>query len=119
MLSKKSAEKIKNAINEIDNYTFEIKPDKKFSFHALSKSDTEVLNHILEKFGGKNSQGLSEYTHKYLEWNKYKKSFECQLAKRWRVETKELLSKINNDLLLDNISDDHISQTQKFLEGNF
>jgi len=106
-------------IEKVNNYTFEAKDGNGYIFNNLSETDKEVLDYVIEKFGNKTSKELSSYTHKYPEWYAYKELFENSLTKREHIKTKELLSKIKNDLLLCDIPDEHIQQTKDLLEGKF
>ena len=119
VLSSENIDRVKSVIEKVNDHTFKSKVDGKFSFCALSETDLEALDHVINIFGAMSSRELVEYTHRYPEWSRYEGLFKGNLTKRERIDEKELLSRIEDDLLLRDIPNEHIKETKEFLEGMF
>lgn len=105
-------------IEKTDGNSFRANPDARVSFDMLSESDREALDFVVEKFGRMGQWKLRDYTHKYPEWYQYEELFTNKLTKRERIDTKELLSTIENDPL-QAPSRQHIKESRKILSGDF
>ena len=104
-------------IVKVDENHFRVNPDAKITFNMLSDTDKEALDFIIEKFGSMNSWQLRDYTHQYPEWYQYEDMLKSKLTKRERIDTKELLSRIKNDLL--SMPRKHVKESEKILTGKF
>lgn len=58
----------------------------------LSTSNKEVLNIILDAFGGEDALSLSSYSHTYPEWFKHESDFKTGGVKVKKIPTSELFS---------------------------
>ena len=85
----------------------------------LSETDRDVLDYVVEKFGKMSSFELSEYSHKYPEWQQHEYLFENGQAKRKQIKTEELLSTIDDDLQSLGIDVEHVEESRNLLLGNF
>jgi len=83
----------------------------------LSETDIEALDFVAEKFGCFNTDRLIKLTHDYPEWAQYKELFENKMTRRERIEDRELLSVLDNDVLA--VSSDHLEESGKILSGLF
>jgi len=101
-------------IEKVDEYEYKCKSIK-YKIKWLSGSDLEVLDFIIEKFGAKTSRQLFKYSHRYPEWKLYESLFKDQKLRRKRLENKELLSTIKDDLL--EMSEEHIKTSAEILNG--
>ena len=81
----------------------------------LSETDIEAIDFIVEKFGHLSSGQLIDLTHRYPEWAQYKELFENHLTRRERIEDRELLSVLDNDVLA--MSQGHLEESVKILSG--
>lgn len=90
--------------------------EEKFDLDMLSETDREALNYVVEKFGSWPSLKLREYTHRYPEWYQYKELFEKGRIKRERIDTKELLSVIDENFP---VSQEHLEESRKIVTGDF
>lgn len=116
LLSKEEYEYAERMLEKIDQHTFKAK-DYILDYDMLSDSDKEALDFVIEKFGKMTTWELSEYTHKYPEWYKYESLFKNKMARRERIDTKELLSVLENDPL--GMPEEHIEETKKILTGTY
>ena len=83
----------------------------------LSETDIEALDFVADKFGHLNTNQLIKLTHHYPEWAQYKKLFEDKTTRRERIEDKELLSILDNEIL--GVPSDHLEESGKILSGLF
>jgi uncharacterized phage-associated protein len=104
-------------IEKIDENNFRAKLDAQVNFDMLSESDKEALDFVVERFGKMKQWELRDYTHKYPEWYRYEELFKNKLTRRERIDTKELLSTIKNDLL--KMPRKHVKESEKILTGKF
>lgn len=81
----------------------------------LSETDIEAIDFVTEKFGHLTTRQLIDLTHLYPEWAQYKGLFENHMTRRERIEDRELLSVLNNDVLA--MSQDHLEESAKILSG--
>lgn len=116
-MSEKGFKYSSKLLEKIDKNHFQANPNARATFDMLSETDKEALDFVIEHFGRMSSWKLKEYTHNYPEWYKYKHLFKNNLTKRERIETKELLSTIENDPLA--VSRKHIKESKKILTGTF
>jgi len=114
--SERENEYLSRLIEQTGPYTFRAK-EASIPFDTLSETDKEALDFVIEHFGHMTSMQLSDYTHKYPEWYRYKDLFDSGLTKRERIETYELLSTIKDDPL--GVSEEHIKETEKIIAGLF
>ncbi len=91
--------------------------DKEIEFEMLSETDIEALDFIANKFGQMSTWKLRDYTHEYPEWRQYQELFEDKRTKRERLNTKELLSILENDPLA--MPANHIKESENLLTGNY
>jgi len=103
-------------IKSIDKYNYKAGEKDKVELKYLSDSDIEVLDKICAKFGWWSSWDLKEYTHKYPEWAKNEELLKSEVARRKKINTEELFSKIDNQI---DIEDDHIEEVKRFFVGNY
>lgn len=85
----------------------------------LSETDKEVLAYVIERFGKMSSMELSEYSHKYPEWQQHEYLFKNGQTKRKQIKTEELLSTLDDDLQSLGIDADHIEESRNLLLGTF
>ena len=104
-------------LDRIDNNTFAANPSARVTFDMLSETDKEALDFVVENFGSMGPWKLRDYTHKYPEWYQYADLFKNKLTRRERIDTKELLSTIKDDLL--KMPSKHIKESEKVLTGKF
>ncbi len=116
-ISRKGYQHVSSLIEQIDENHFRANPKAKISFDMLSDTDKEALDFIIEKFGNMSSWQLRNYTHQYPEWYQYQDMLKSKLTKRERIDTKELLSRIKNDLL--SMPRRHVKESEKILTGKF
>lgn len=81
----------------------------------LSETDIEAIDFVTENFGHLNTGQLIDLTHLYPEWAQYKELFENHMTRREKIEDRELLSVLNNDILA--MSQDHLEESAKILSG--
>ncbi len=81
----------------------------------LSETDKEVLDYVIKM----SSVELSEYSHKYPEWQQYEYLFKNGQTKRKRITTEELLSALDDDLQSLGIDADHVEESRNLLLGTF
>ena len=81
----------------------------------LSETDIEALDFVTEKFGHLNTTDLINLTHRYPEWAQYKELFGNQMRRRERIEERELLSVLDDDVLA--VSRDHLKESDNILSG--
>lgn len=87
----------------------------KYRIKWLSQSDLEVLDFIIEKFGDMTHSQLIQYSHKYPEWKLYESLFTDKKLGRIRLEKRELLSVIDDDVLA--MPEEHINTSAEILNG--
>lgn len=81
----------------------------------LSETDIEALDYAIEKFGSWSAYKLSQFTHQYPEWERFKPFFEKGSTKRERIKIEELLTTISNDGI--EATDEHLEEVQKLVTG--
>ncbi len=81
----------------------------------LSETDIEALDFVVEKFGQLNTSQLINLSHRYPEWAQYKELFGNQMTRRERIEERELLSVLDDDVLA--VSRDHLEESGNILSG--
>lgn len=116
-MSEKGFKYSSKLLEKIDKNHFQANSNARVTFDMLSDTDKEALDYIIEHFGRMTSWELKDYTHKYPEWYKYENLFRNNLTRRERIETKELLSTIKDDLLT--VPPKHIKESKKILTGTF
>lgn len=94
---------------------FKVKKGK-FELDMLSETDKEALDYVIKEFGSMTQWDLSEYTHRYPEWYQYKDLFEKGRTSRERINTKELLSKIDKHFP---VPPEHLEESKKIVNGDF
>jgi len=87
---------------------------RKPALDMLSDTDKEALEFVVRTFGAYSSLKLRDYTHKYPEWLQYRDLFQAKRAKRERIETKELLSTVDD---IFGLSADHVTDSQHMVAG--
>jgi uncharacterized phage-associated protein len=90
------------------------KLSRKPALDMLSDTDREAVDFIVEKFGGYSSWKLRNYTHRYPEWRQYRDLFESSRVKRERIDTKELLSTVDD---VFGLPADHIKDSKHIVAG--
>ncbi len=96
---------------------YEYTPKKsqlEIEFDALSESDKEALDFIIEKFGNLTSFQLVEFTHTFPEWNQYKELFDNNATKSERISIEDLLS-IDSKGIFD-FDEEHIEESRNVLK---
>lgn len=107
-------------IEKVDKNNYKAVSNVRVSFDMLSETDKEALDFVIEHFGRKRQWELKDYTHKYPEWYKYEDLFRNKLTKRERIETRELLSTIKNDVLTLPVDHErHVMESKNVLTGAF
>jgi uncharacterized phage-associated protein len=101
-------------IEKVAEYEYKCRPIR-YKIKWLSQSDLEVLDFVIEKFGAKTSLQLFRYSHRYPEWKSYESLFKNKRLRRKRLENRELLSTIKDDLL--EMPKEHIETSAEILSG--
>jgi hypothetical protein len=70
-------------IETIDRYTF--CSISEIDFKVFSKTDIEVLDLIYNNFGHLNHFELSELSHLFPEWSRYKSALESKISSRFAI----------------------------------
>ncbi|OGP53603.1 MAG: hypothetical protein A2Y65_02700 [Deltaproteobacteria bacterium RBG_13_52_11] len=83
--------------------------------NKLSETDIEALDFVAEKFGSLSTHQLIKLTHRYPEWAQYKELFKNQMTRRERIEDRELLSVLDDDVLA--VSRGHLEESANILSG--
>ncbi len=96
------------------NYTAN-KLTRKPALDMLSDTDKEALDFIVKTFGGYSNWKLRDYTHKYPEWQQYRDLIESNRVKRERIETKELLSTVDD---IFGLPADHVEESRHLVAGH-
>jgi len=81
----------------------------------LSETDIEALRLIAKHYGKFSGRQLVEFTHRYPEWQQYKKLFDSKEIKREKLNTEELLSVLPDDPFA--MPEEHIEESRKILNG--
>lgn len=81
----------------------------------LSETDIEALRLIAKHFGRLSGWELVELTHRYPEWQQYKKLFDSKEIRREKLDTAELLSVLPDDPFA--MPEEHIEESRKILNG--
>ena len=84
---------------------------------SLSETDIEALDFVCKEFGSQSTSQLINLTHFYPEWAQYKELFENRLTRRERIQDRELLSVLDNDVLA--VPKDHLEESDKIVSGLF
>ncbi len=87
---------------------------RKPALDMLSDTDTEALDFVVKTFGGYSNWKLRDYTHKYPEWQQYRDLFQSSRTKRERIETKELLSTVDD---IFGLPADHLADSKHLVAG--
>jgi len=102
-------------LKKVDKYVFESINNNKDDLDALSESDIEVLDIVIDKFGNMDKLCLIDYCHRYREWNQYKEILENNPNKKVKIYTRELLSIIGDEPF--KISKNHMEMSKKIFMG--
>jgi len=102
-------------LRRVDDYAFETSVSDEETFEALSESDFEILDIVINKFGRMHKWDLVDYCHQYPEWKQYEKIFENAPTKRERIHTEELLSTIGDEPF--EVIPEHIEISKQILTG--
>lgn len=116
LLSKEEYSYASKLLERIDNKTFKAR-NERISLHMLSKTDIEALSFVIQRFGKMATWKLSDYTHQYPEWQKYEDLFKNKKTKRERIETRELLSVLEDDPL--GMPKEHREESAKLVSGTY
>ncbi len=88
---------------------------RKPALDMLSDTDKEAIEFVVKTFGGYSSWKLRDYTHKYPEWRQYQDLLQSNRAKRERIETKELLSTVDD---IFGLPADHVEDSKQLVAGH-
>ncbi len=116
-LAKQGVKYASRLLEKSDEKHFTANPSARVSFDMLSDTDKEALDFVVEEFGRMSSWKLRDYTHQYPEWYQYEDMFKSKRTKRERIETKELLSTLQDDPL--KMPRNHVKESEKILTGKF
>ncbi len=116
-ISSKAYKYASSLLEKIDNTNFRAKTGAKVAFDMLSESDKDALDFTIKTFGRMGQWKLRDYTHQYPEWYQYEDLFNNRLTRRERIDTKELLSTIDDDIL--KMPAKHIKESGEILSGMF
>jgi len=99
----------------------QLKPDALIETSCISKRELEILDYIVELFGNKRQNQLSEYTHSFPEWKRFEKEFEKDSESGFDIEILDLfnLDFSQDDPLLRNLDFKTIENSMAVLKGEF
>jgi uncharacterized phage-associated protein len=93
--------------------------NKNIHLEKLSRSDTKIIDQIIEKFSHKSREELVEITHQYPEWKQFEKDLLTNSIKSADIQTSEMFSVINNDPLGIDAEHAHLSKEAHILQVHF
>lgn len=106
----------KKMLKKVDQHNFTLGPHCTIKeLDKLSETDIEALDFVVDHFGGFNTNKLIKLTHRYPEWDQYKELFKNQTTKREKIESRELLSVLPNDILA--VSKEHLEESARIFSG--
>ncbi len=80
---------------------------------VLSETDINTINQIEEKYGRLNEFELSDLSHEFPEWKKYKSALTKRLSSRFSIDQSDFFINIDDQsgLFMDSQEDIEISKT--------
>ncbi|NIJ55500.1 Panacea domain-containing protein [Dyadobacter arcticus] len=95
------------------NYTVHGEAD----MDAFSETDTEVIDLIWEKYKHYDHFALSELSHNFPEWIRYKANFENAVKGRYEIIMDDFFVNVNDKIGLFNDSEEFLNESREiFLE---
>lgn len=80
-------------IKIINKYTYSSIQD--VAYKVFSKSEIEILNKIYDNFGNKDQYDLSELSHEFPEWKKFKSVLDKKLSSRFQIKIEDFFEDYN------------------------
>lgn len=117
-----------------ENYNFTKRPETK-KIHSLfvknklnqntsslSKRELEVLDLIIKTFGQKSYNELSEYTHSFKEWQKFKKNYPDVTNKCCELDIKDIFEDktfLEHEVLKNELDEETIQVSAGIYNGEY
>jgi len=93
------------------------------NFSTLSKAEMETMDIIINAFGNKSYDEISEYTHQFKEWQPFKDKFnDCGANKYCSVDMKDVFEDrtfMHHEELKKYISEESIQNAIDFYNGDY
>ncbi|MEY4541182.1 MAG: hypothetical protein RLZZ306_2939 [Bacteroidota bacterium] len=103
--------------NNEDKYVFQslTKPNLK----VFSKTDIEVIDEIVEKFGQLKEFELSNFSHIFPEWTRYESELKSKNSSRFEIDYKDFFVNVkdNTNTFID--SDENLEITKELMLENY
>lgn len=101
-------------IEPLEDYDFKVV--REISTKVFSETDLNVLYLIQKHYGHLNHFQLSDLSHSYPEWAKYKAAFEAKQASRFQIDLELFFTNVKDGYGLFEDSEESIAITKKMYQ---
>ncbi len=105
-------DELNSCLEIIDGNTYKSKSEP--NLKVFSKADLQTLDLILDKYNSKTQFELSDYSHEFPEWLRFKSNLDDESKKKaYKVITDDFFTNVNDWSGLFNDDDDLLSMTRE------